>query len=111
MKIYLQSINYELWNIVKAACEKPRTKYDQWSEEQKKTVNLDAKAMNALFCALNKKEFNCMSTVTSTHQIWQTLQVTYEGTNRVKEFKIFILVHRLELFKMEENETIEEMIT
>ena len=47
--------------------------YSAWSEEQKKLANLDAKAMNALFCALNKEEFNRVSTVRSANQIWQTL--------------------------------------
>ena len=67
--------------------------------------------MNTLFCALNKEEFNRVSTATSANQIWQILQVTHEGTNKVKETKISILVHRFELFKMKENETIAEMIT
>ena len=79
---------------------KPTTNYSAWSEEQKKSTNLDAKAMNALFCTLNKEEFNSVSTTTSVHQIWQILQVTHEGTNKVKESKIYILVHRFELFKM-----------
>ena len=104
--IYLQLINYELWNIVKATYEKSRTNYNQWSEEQKKAVNLDAKTMNALLCALNKEEFNRVSTITLMHQIWYTLQVTHEGTNKVKESKISNLVHKLELIQMEENETI-----
>ena len=77
----------------------------------KKAVNLDTKVMNVLFCASKKKEFNRMSTVTSAHQIWHTLQVIHEGKNKIKESKIFILVHRSELFKMKENETIAEMIT
>jgi len=47
MKIYLQSINYKIWNIIEAAYEKSRTNYDQWTKEQKKSVNLGAKAMNA----------------------------------------------------------------
>ena len=47
----------------------------------------------------------------SAKQIWQILQVTHEGINKVKESKIFVLVHRFELFKMKENETISEMIT
>ena len=51
MKIYLQSINYELWNIVEATHEKPHTNYDQWINNQKKPVNIDAKVMNALFYA------------------------------------------------------------
>ena len=41
----------------------------------------------------------------------ETLQVTHEGTNKVKESKISILVHRFELFKMKESETISEMVT
>ena len=82
-----------------------------WTVEQKKSVNLDAKVMNALFCTLNKKEYNHVLTTISTHQIWHTLQVTDEGTNKVKESKIFILVHIFELFQMEKNETIAEMIT
>ena len=52
-----------------------------------------------------------MSTATSANQIWHILQVTHEGTNKVKESKISVLVHRFELFKMMENETISEMIT
>ena len=111
MKIYLQSINYELSNIVEAAYTKPTTNYSAWSDDQKKSANLDAKAMNALFCALTKEEFNRMSIATSANQVWHILQVTHEGTNKVKESKVSILVHRLELFKMKENETISEMVT
>ena len=58
MKIYLQSINNELWNIVEAAYTKPTTNYNTWSDDQKKNANLDAKAMNTLFYALTKEELN-----------------------------------------------------
>ena len=67
--------------------------------------------MNALFCTLTKEEFNRVSTATSANQICHILQVTHEGTNKVKESKISVLVHKFELFKMMENETISEMIT
>ena len=56
-------------------------------------------------------EFNHVSAVTSAHQIWHILQVIHEGINNVKESKISILVHRFEIFKTDENETILEMIT
>ncbi|XP_020253643.1 uncharacterized protein LOC109830695 [Asparagus officinalis] len=65
--------------------------------------------MNALFCALDKNKFNRVSTATSAYDIWYTLEVTHEGTNKVKESKIFVLVHKLELFRMKENETIGEI--
>ena len=66
--------------------------------------------MNALFCALNKEEFKRVSTATPVHQIWQMLQVTHEDTNKGREYKISIFVHMFELFKMENNKTIAEMI-
>ena len=62
MKIYLQSLNYEFWNIVEAPYTKLTTNYTAWSDDQKKNANLDAKAMYALFCALTKEEFNRVST-------------------------------------------------
>ena len=73
MKIYLQSLNNELWNIEEAPYTKPTTNYSAWNEEQKKFANLDAKAMNALFCALNKEEFNRVPMARSANQIWQIL--------------------------------------
>ena len=73
MKIYLQSLNYELWNIVEAPYTKPTTNYNAWNEERKKSANLDAKAKNTLFCALNKEEFNRVSMARSANQIWQIL--------------------------------------
>ena len=65
--------------------------------------------MNALFCTLNKEEFNRLLTARSANQIWQILQVTYEGTNKVKKSTVSILAYRFELFKMKKNETITEM--
>ena len=84
-----------------AAYEKPWINYDQWIEDQKKSINLDIKAMNSLFFALNKEKFNHVSTATSAYQIWQTLQVTHEDTNKVKETKISVIVHRFEFFQNE----------
>ncbi|GAV73009.1 UBN2 domain-containing protein, partial [Cephalotus follicularis] len=39
------------------------------------------------------------------------LEVTYEGTNQVKESKISMLVHEYELFFMHDNEGISDMFT
>jgi len=90
--------------------EKPSTSYEQWTDDEKKSANLDAKAMNALLYALDKNEFNRVSTSTYAYQIWHTLHVTHESTNKVKKTKICVLVHRFELFQMM-SETIAEMIT
>ncbi|KAG5235596.1 UBN2 domain-containing protein [Salix suchowensis] len=55
--------------------------------------------MNTLYCALNRSEFNRISSL------------THEGTNQVKESKIDMLVHQYELFKMLQNESITSMFT
>ena len=67
MKIYLQSIKYEQWNIVEPIYEKSSTPYNQLTDDPKKSANLNTKAINALLCALDKNEFNCVSTSTSAH--------------------------------------------
>jgi len=111
MRIYLQSMGYEIWNIVETPYDKPTTPYSEWTTIQKTNANLDSKAMNALFCAMEKNEFNRVSTASNAHEIWHILEVTHEGTSKVKETKISVLVHRFELFKMKDKETIAEMFT
>ena len=67
MRIYLQAFDYEIWEVV---CDGPfmsMTKNkvgddilkpsSQWSELEKKNISLNSKAMNALFCPLDHKEF------------------------------------------------------
>ncbi|XP_015167049.1 uncharacterized protein [Solanum tuberosum] len=41
--------------------------------------------------------------------MWDKLEVTYEGTEKVKETIISLLVYKYELFQMKEGETIESM--
>src|SRR4051812_32853272 len=67
--------------------------------------------MNALFCALERNEFNRLSNCKTAHEIWHILEVTHEGTTRVKESKISVLVHKFELFTMNEGESIKDMYT
>ena len=111
MRIYLQSIGYELWNIMEKEIVKPTTHFDECTLVEKTKANLDSKAINALFCAMDKNEFNRVSTSTSAFSIWHTLEVTHEGTSKVKDSKISVLVHRFEMFKMNDKETIGEMFT
>ncbi|XP_075092174.1 uncharacterized protein LOC142172455 [Nicotiana tabacum] len=40
--------------------------------------------------------------------MWDKLDVTYEGTNKVKETRINLLVRDYELFQMKEGESVEE---
>ena len=44
-------------------------------------------------------------------EVWRILEITHEGTNKVKDSKVRILVNDYEMFKMKPNESIVEMFT
>ena len=61
MRIFLISMDFELWTIVENGFQKSSLLMSEWNESEKKVFALNAKAMNALFCALDKNEFNHVS--------------------------------------------------
>ncbi|KAH9680684.1 hypothetical protein KPL71_026646 [Citrus sinensis] len=121
MRIYLQALDYEIWEIVCDGPFMPLTKNEvgedipkpsrKWNELEKRKATLNSKAMNALFCALDKKEFHRVSSCESANEIWHKLEVVYEGTNQVKESKISRYTRQYELFQMEQNESVYSMYT
>ena len=78
---------------------------------EKKTFSLNAKVMNALFYTLDKNKFNRISNYETAYDIWHTLEITHEGTSRVKDLKINLLMHAFKLFRMKPSETIINMHT
>ena len=111
MRVFLISLNLDLWNIVENGFQLPSKPMNEWSDLEKKYFSLNAKAMNALFCALDKNEFNRISTCETAFDIWRTLEITHEGTSRVKDSKVNILLHDFELFHMKPSETVVDMYT
>jgi rRNA-processing protein FCF1 len=65
--------------------------------------------MNLLYCALKDEEFNRLSIYESAKEIWDRLELTYEGTTELKESRISILMDKFEKFKMIKGESIDEM--
>ena len=118
MRIYIQSVDYELWRII-VKCPKILTKRveevkvpkikSEWTDDDLKMMQSNAKAMNILYCAFDPNEYNRIFTCESTKEIGDRLEVTHEGTSQVKESKINILVHNYELFKMKSDDSITEI--
>ena len=84
---------------------------NEWDENDERLAWLNAKAMNLSYCALSASEFNRIFTCSSVKEICDRLKVIHEGTNQVKESKISMLVHKYEMFQIEQNETIISMFT
>ncbi|GAV69309.1 UBN2 domain-containing protein, partial [Cephalotus follicularis] len=121
MTIFIQFSYYNLWDLIidgpnqptttnesGEIISKPRTRYN---DEDRKTVQMNAKAKHIIICAINSSDFNRVSSCISIKEMWNRLEVTYEGTNQVKEAKISMLVHGYEMFTMQENEDIKTMFT
>ncbi|GAV87975.1 UBN2 domain-containing protein, partial [Cephalotus follicularis] len=84
---------------------------NEFNDNDFRILQLNSKAKHVLFCAIGPNEFNPISSCDSAKEMRDLLEVTYEGTNQVKESKICMLVHEYELFLMHDNENITDMFT
>ncbi|GAV75525.1 DUF4219 domain-containing protein [Cephalotus follicularis] len=121
MTIFIQSLDYNLWDLIVDGpnlptiinengeiISKPRNKYN---DDDRKIVQLNAKAKHVIICAINSNEFNRVSSCVSAKEMWDRLEVTYEGTNQVKEAKDLLgslLTHELAMWRIEHGN--EEMV-
>jgi len=118
MQIFIEAIDLNIWKTIEigpyiptmvtgnATIEKPR---EQWDEEERKMVQYNLKAKNIITSALGMDEYFRVSNCKNAKEMWDTLQVTHEGTTDVKRSRINILTHEYELFRINQNETIQDM--
>ncbi|GAV89534.1 UBN2 domain-containing protein, partial [Cephalotus follicularis] len=120
MTIFLQSLDYQIWHIIVNGPRMPTRTIEgvvspkpenEYNDNDFRMLQLNSKAKHVLFCAVGPNEFNRISSCDSAKEMWDLLEVTYEGTNQVKESRISMLVHEYELFFMHENESISDMFT
>ncbi|GAV76419.1 LOW QUALITY PROTEIN: zf-CCHC domain-containing protein/UBN2 domain-containing protein [Cephalotus follicularis] len=98
MTIFLQSLDYQLWHIIVNGPRMPtRTIEGVVSPTENEYNDNDFRMLQ-----LNSKV---------KHVLFYLLEVSYEGTNQVKESKISMLVHEYELFMMQNDECISDMFT
>ena len=117
MSIYLQSNNIKLWKIIRLGYSPPIYEnsdnpilVEELDDTQLEIHSLNAKVMNSIICALSPSEYSKISACKTAKEMWNKLEIMHEGTNQVNECKLQILVHEYELFRMNENETISDML-
>ncbi|XP_072074150.1 uncharacterized protein [Arachis hypogaea] len=81
----------------------------EWTDEEKKKVELNAKAINLMHCAISFEEFRKVSRCKTAKEIWDKLRLTHEGTKQVRETRIDMLMKEYEMFSMKEDESIDQM--
>ncbi|KAL7170248.1 hypothetical protein ACSBR2_035172 [Camellia fascicularis] len=90
MTLFLQATDYAMWIIVIKDpkiptklvdnISVPKTE-DECDEKDHELLKINAKAKLTLVCGLDSKEYNRISSCDSAKEIWDKLEVTYEGTN------------------------------
>ncbi|KAL5538418.1 hypothetical protein UlMin_045573 [Ulmus minor] len=85
MTIFLQSMDYELWDVIEKGPYIPMKKCEEslveklkseWDDTDKKRISINARAMNTLFCVLSMEEFNRIRSCKTAKDIWNTLEYT-----------------------------------
>ncbi|KAL4309610.1 hypothetical protein GQ457_01G030380 [Hibiscus cannabinus] len=118
MMVFMQSVDYILWDIIEdmssipmkrvREIQVPKEMHERRNQERKQ-VQVNAKAMHILLCALGLEEHAKVSSCDNAKEIWDTLEVIHEGTNEVKETKISLLNLNYENFKIDTNKDIKTM--
>ena len=86
MFIFIQSYDIELWNVIVLGpkilknSDGTLKKYEDFNNEDWKSLNKNAKVTQLLYCALSPEEYNRISSCEHAKEIWEILEVTYEGT-------------------------------
>ncbi|CAM8904112.1 unnamed protein product [Rhodiola kirilowii] len=84
---------------------KPET---EWSEQEERLAMGNAKALNAIFSAVDESIFKLILNCESAKEAWDTLSTHFEGTDKVKQSRIQMLTSRFEELKMQEDESIKD---
>ncbi|GMJ10788.1 hypothetical protein HRI_004748000 [Hibiscus trionum] len=118
MRLFIKSNDYLLWDVIEDGPSIPMKQEgdrkvpkakQEMTDEEKKKLQVNEKALHMLFCALEPDMYSKISSCTSTKEVWDTLEITYEGTNDVQVTKIGLLNLSYKNFKMEPDESVTKM--
>nr|KYP76778.1 hypothetical protein KK1_021034 [Cajanus cajan] len=115
MRIFIEAIDIVIWDAIENGPYIPMTKdsdgkrekhSSEWSDDKKKRAQYDYREKNIITSALSIDEFFRISQCKSPREMWDTLQVTHEGTSDVKRSKKHTLIREYELLRMNHGESI-----
>jgi len=113
---YVMGLDEELWDILEDGVgdlvldeEGDVIDRKKHTPTQKKLYKKHHTIRGSLVTAIPKTEYMKMSDKSTTKAMFASLCANYEGSKKVREAKALMLVHQYELFKMKEDESIEQM--
>jgi len=103
-RAYLQSLGANIWEIVEKGYQYPAVVPTDLAE--RKTYEINAKVVNALFGSLSKLEFVKFVNLNIAKEIWNKIIQSYEGDSQVKHAKLQTLRIQYETLKMHSDKSI-----
>ncbi|RDX95794.1 hypothetical protein CR513_21637, partial [Mucuna pruriens] len=97
---FFDACHINMWDVIDNGNYIPTNK-----NEQKVLREMNNRRQRLETFSQYEKVHSCKS----SKKMWDTLALAYEGTSQVRDFKISMLVHKYEFFKMEDNKTIDLM--
>ena len=88
MKVFLQALGEQVWQVVEVGWIKPKEALVDWDEATIIEANFNSRALNALFCGVTNEEFKKISSTEVAKEVWTILETIYEGTKTVKTVKL-----------------------
>ncbi|XP_075099004.1 uncharacterized protein LOC142175897 [Nicotiana tabacum] len=122
MHDFITEEDSELWDVICDGPYAPTKKVGdphvtmsknrkEYNDADRKVVEKNFHAKKILVCGMGHDEYNRISSCQSAKEIWEVLQTTHEGTTQVKQSKIDMLTIEYELFRMKDDEYIQDMHT
>nr|XP_009626695.1 titin homolog [Nicotiana tomentosiformis] len=112
----------ELWDVIcdgpfvptktsgNPAVTVPKTR-KEFNDADRKAIKKNFRAKKILVCGISPDEYNRILACQSAKEIREAIQTTHEGTTQVKQSKIDMLTTEYELFRMKDDESIQDMHT
>ncbi|XP_075095481.1 uncharacterized protein LOC142173739 [Nicotiana tabacum] len=88
----------------------PKTR-KEFNDADRKAIEKNFRTKKILVCGIGPDGYNRISACQSAREIWEALQTAHEGTTQVKQSKINTLTTECELFRMKDDESIQDMHT
>ena len=105
MRAFLCSIDEVVWDAVEIGWTNSEAAKSTWDKAALAASNANSKALNAIFYGVSPYELHQISHITIAKEAWQILEITYEGTKKVKDTKLQILTTRFKELRMSEDES------
>ena len=61
MRVFLQSLDEKVWQVVELGLTKPKEMPADWDDAKIKVANFNSRALNAIFSAVMNEEFKKIS--------------------------------------------------